>query len=222
MIPPRPNGSMITPMPHRDADASNSSTYETSTFSKKRTALTAEIDAPAPAVRFDEYASVSYRNHQICQEDCAELWYAKEDYQRFKKSHTGNAKDIIRVESKYRGPNSYINVLTRVFDACINNNTEQDDDAVISLASQDARNFQKWVSVTESRVGLERLAARKIRMDKAVRRKEIVFTVLDLQEDPSISTEPLEVTIAKAACEISRPSRNFAALLAHAQQQASR
>eukprot|EP00522_Entomoneis_paludosa_P017943 CAMPEP_0172441390 /NCGR_PEP_ID=MMETSP1065-20121228/1935_1 /TAXON_ID=265537 /ORGANISM="Amphiprora paludosa, Strain CCMP125" /LENGTH=198 /DNA_ID=CAMNT_0013190729 /DNA_START=42 /DNA_END=638 /DNA_ORIENTATION=+ len=190
-----------------DADASSSSTYETTT-SKKR-ALSPS--SRSVTVRFNESANVAYDNTQICHEDCAELWYTKENLKQLKTTYTNNAKDIIRVESQQKGSKSYCRVMTRVFNSCVD---------ATPLSEADQRHFQKWIAVTSSRVGLERLAVRKIRLDKSIRRQELVYAVLDLQEDPSVPAEKVEEWIAQASQEISQPSRKFAMLLAQAQQKA--
>ena len=170
---------------------------------------------PCCQVRFDERANVSHAN-RICLEDTKKLWYRSDDYRRFKDDLYKVSKQIIiadvdSFDRKGKGKNSYCNVLIRVFRGCLE---AADDFNGLSLSTTLEKNFKKWITVTQSRTGVERLAVRKIHDDKLLRRRELTDTILDLQKIYKNYTWDEKARIlSNASQEITRPSRVFAALL---------
>lgn len=160
-------------------------------------------------VTFNESVNVSYSNSLYSKEDAEELWYSGDDYQRFKSDFAGSVSEIIRIEKENkRKYTSYHNVMERVYlDCCL----------ATQVSDIDKQNFQKWVSVAISRIGLEKTVVRNIRQDKPARRGALLEVVFNLQEDSYHSPEQRSEIIACAAQKISQPSCLFATLLGQAQ-----
>jgi len=205
-------------------------------------------------VRFNEASNVayphpsSYDNDEDDENDQGSVdayrsWYSAQEFKQFKTNYTNQIKGVIEFEmaqqreqreqqsshsgSKKRQQQAYHKVLSRVYESCCQRQP---------LSPKDQDYFSKWIAASTSRVGLERMVTRRIRQDKAVRRRELVFIVLDLQEenralfvdngdsycyysysDGDDDHLDLEEAMAQAAREISAPSRRFAQLLAESQ-----
>ncbi|KAL7575665.1 hypothetical protein ACA910_011486 [Epithemia clementina (nom. ined.)] len=159
------------------------------------------------------------------EEELHSMWYSSKDFQAFKKEVCTAAKELIRFEKeacRQSGKAAYGKVILRIFEACCNAQKDlyeiRPGQLSGALTSSDETQFQKWISVTPSRTGLERLASRRIYQDKSKRRAELIYTVLDIQEYyQNMPFEDRAQLISNAAQEITRPSRLFAAYLACAQ-----
>lgn len=161
-------------------------------------------------VRFNESGNVTYKNIQLCKEDTKELWYNTEDYRKFEKNFTISVNEIILIEKETRhNPRSYHNTIEHVYKSCCSSS---------ALPKNDMKRFNKWVTITVSRLGLEKSVVPSIQRDKKIRRCELLDTVLTIQADPFISSVHQRAQIiAFAAQEISQVSCRFAVSLGLAQ-----
>jgi hypothetical protein len=201
-------------------DASNSSTVSVSKVSKPQFLPAHSTKFGRKSVRFNESANVFYQNNQMCQEELYDLWYSGEDQRGFKEDLVLCVKGILQVEVKNKGHRSYLPVMHHVYEACCEVKSENDTE---HITKSDEKLFNRWVQVTESRHGLEKVSNRVMAQDKSFRRGELVDTVFCLQEKWSdhLHDDVCAEQIRHACENLSRPSRLFARRLACAHAMAA-
>lgn len=177
-------------------------------------------------VCFNEARNESHANTQMCKEETIDLWYNIEDLSSFKVKNNDRAKEITRSERSIQAVYSYQRVIQRVYDACLKQPVECDDDDVscLQLSSNDSMYLQKWLNNCDDmdRIGLERKSVRSIAKNTHFRRKDIYKMVLEIQEMETSSSLEDKAGFLRQSCEtLSRPSRLFARELAVAQAAAA-
>ena len=216
-------------------DLSFSSTLEVNgvcTCETKIVETQAERPKTGRRVRFNESANVAYEN--IVTENSpaiGTLWYHAENLQTFKQDVIKTAKDnnlgdATTVQYEQTNENAkklYGKIMLRVFRACCNATAEDDSNfqsgggVSLLLEPMDEKYFHIWMHVTWSRTGVERLLVRKLHQDKVCRRRELMNTILDLQEMyndiDDLTCEEKGFLLSNATRKITRPSRLFAAVL---------
>ncbi|KAL7563905.1 hypothetical protein ACA910_008037 [Epithemia clementina (nom. ined.)] len=173
-------------------------------------------------VIINEHANVSYANDQLDQDGVEELWYKNADFKRFKANNKIAAKRIAIIERECKDdPDSYRNLLERVHDACCRASARKKE----LLTSSDYKKLRKLVSIHYARVGTEKLSVYCLLEAKKVRRRQVIDTVLLIEEEQcqsfdhyTSSADERAQIIAQASRELSRPSSLFAALIAQAHQ----
>jgi hypothetical protein len=196
---------------HKHATATTITTTTTTTTKK--------------TVCFNEACNASYNNTLVCKEDTVNLWYSTEELATFKVENNDLAKEITRSErDSIQAVYSYQRVIRRVYDACLKQPFDQDDDESSTLllssllSPNDSTHLQKWLNCSLGRIGLERKSVRCIAKDVHLRRKDIYRMVLEIQEmDTTSSLEDKAEFLRKSCQALSRPSRLFAHELAVAQ-----
>jgi hypothetical protein len=159
----------------------------------------------------------------MCKEDTIDLWHTTEDLSSFKVENNDLAKEITRSERSIQAVYSYQRVIERVYDACLKQPFECDDDdedSYFLLSSSDFMHLQKWLNNCDDmdRIGLERKSVRSIAKNKHFRRKDIYKTVFEIQEMETSSSLEDKAGFLRQSCQaLSRPSRLFAHELAVAQ-----
>ena len=169
-------------------------------------------------VRFDLSENQFYYQNKMCAEDLADCcWYNRQEFADFRMDTLQNAKEVILFDREFcSGWDSYQNVLTRVYETCLESVMES-----TQLDPEDAQAFSRYVSSMEMRIGLERSAVRKVGRDKMNRRKALLETMISVQEDldcqDDVSLAQRQEILSFTCREITRPSRLFATFLAQAQ-----
>jgi hypothetical protein len=204
---------------------------EKSACSKKKT---------KKSIRFDEDRDISYKNTQMCREDCKLLWCSVQEFQRMKAATAGLARQVARYEEMDTSQHSYRRVMERTYEACcqtsiinmnnepVNDDDDDDDGSTVDniLTAGGEQELEKWMECATTRLGLEKRAVRLIAQDRYARRKKITKTVLRLQDtcvsSSTTTTTPVtpegKAELLRAASQaISRPSRLFAEVMARAQ-----
>ena len=215
--------------PLSDEEGSTSSTFYVQPTSLSKTE-TVQQTTMNRRVRFAEHTTTY--SHVIVpeQDDCdMNQWYSSQDYQEFRHEYTQAIKMVIRLErGKRKDRNSYSGALDRLYQSCCavpmsRRKTLQEENEATQesvLSAQDGQVLGELLSVSYAgRIGLEKVAIRRLRLDKRPRRDELIHAVLDIQEDqdyPYASAEQRACTMALVAQEISRPSRIWAAQIAQA------
>jgi hypothetical protein len=177
-------------------------------------------------VRFNECANEFFCNTQICSEDCEELWYSGEEYLTFKSAAKFMASQIAQYEQDQENtdPFSYQRILLRTHEAC--RQCPQQESKVFSSSSvltlMEEKHLRRWMQGAPMRLGLERYAIRDLGRDRYFRRKNVVQTILHLQNDWIIHNIPITldeqaICLSLASQAISRPSQLFYRHLAQAQ-----
>ncbi|KAL7563907.1 hypothetical protein ACA910_008039 [Epithemia clementina (nom. ined.)] len=214
---------------HQD-DRSISSTVESNAIQHKllmRSSQQESTKKRTSRVSFNEQANISYQNHQMVKTDLKNLWYSDCDFKYFKKCLTSTAKSIIQFERECKKQSdSYRNVLERLHYAC--SKTSPLNCMNDLLASDDYKTMKTFTSTYVDRVGMEKMTIKRLWNDRALRRREAIDTITEMQEhaiDPfchifdedfPLSPELRAEEIARIAQDISRPSCLFATLMAHA------
>jgi hypothetical protein len=165
-----------------------------------------------------------------------ELWYGPTDYKNFKTSAANLAKEIIHSESGNKAPHSYHRVLLRTYKKCCQCHAEQnnDDDENSEtrnnvgvggvLTEQEFKHLKRWMDVSTSRLGVEKLSLRHLARDRVHKRNEMMQLVFEIQEmamavekvnsdidDQDIDINDLKAEFIRNTClAISRGSRLFA------------
>ena len=159
-------------------------------------------------VHFEEAKNEHYSNTCWYKEECDDSWYSAAEMRMFKAQTIGLAKEIYRVEKTSADkPSSYTNVIWAAYEACLSAPC-----AETPLNSIQRKQLRKWMQISCSRHGLERMCIRNLAMEKRQRKQHLVDAVLDLQD--SLASDEV---IRKMSLSISRPSRLFAQQVAAAQ-----
>jgi hypothetical protein len=192
-------------------------------------------------VRFNECANEFFGNTQICSEDCVKLWYSGDEYLAFKATAKFLASQISQYEQKQQRQEStadddnaysYQRILLRTHEACRQWSSEEysrsmDEGGSSSsptvLTAMEDKHLRRWLQGSPMRLGLERYAIRDLGRDRYFRRKNLVQTILHLQNEFYIHNIPItpdERTecLSLASMAISRPSRLFSSHMAQASQ----
>mmetsp|Transcript_4243 Transcript_4243/g.8639 ORF Transcript_4243/g.8639 Transcript_4243/m.8639 type:complete len:225 (+) Transcript_4243:126-800(+) len=168
-------------------------------------------------VQFDDKI-VSHRNIQMDREEVRELWCTGADMKQYKAQTAFLAKEINRAEKANVAPFSYHRVVLGVYDACCRVQTETTNSP---LTETERKHFDKWMEVSISRIGLERICIREMAQDKYARRAHVVDAVLEVQDHLVPGIREGDELMREAAVAISRASRIFAQELAKAQAAAN-
>lgn len=144
--------------------------------------------------------------------DDTTLWYSLKDMELFKRKAKVATAQIMRVEHERNSDaKSYYQVFRRVYNAGCSNSSEG-----MEVTKSDKKFFQRWVSVTASRLGLERVSVHCIHQDAMIRRRELTDTILEIQQELLPQSVKVDL-LRKASIEISRPSVAFATHLGRCQ-----
>ena len=161
-------------------------------------------------VRFSDQSPMIYTYDDAVDDNA--MWYSLEEMEIFKRKAKIATAQIMRVEHERNAdPKSYYQVFRRVYTAGCKNSFEGTE-----VNKSDLKYFQRWVSVTASRLGLERLSVSCIHQDALIRRRELTETILEVQQELVPQSVKVDL-LRKASCEISRPSVAFAAHLGRCQ-----
>lgn len=169
-------------------------------------------------VHFDDSRPVCHRNMQMDREEVRDLWCSGADLKQYKTQTAFLAKEINRAEKANVAPFSYHRVVLGAYDACCRIQSETD---VPPLTETDGKHFNKWMEVSISRIGLERICIREVAQDKYARRVHVVDAVLEVQDGLISACREGDELMREAAMSISRASRLFAHQLAKAQAAAN-
>ena len=120
-------------------------------------------------------------------------------------------------DNKDTTQNGFNEVLSKLFQACCQQQASEDNSIAPLLSDQDETLLQTLLQHDVHRCGMERASVLTIFCDKASRRKRLRRAVLGTQALTAEDTE----AIAAASCAITLPSRLFATQLGlyHHQQQ---
>lgn len=205
-------------------DSSVSSTFDVKVEMQRPKATTELHRIRSPRlVSFNESQNVVY---EMFRDDPVSLWWSQNELQEFKKNYIQAIKEVIRDEREYKkDAMSYQRVFARVYKSCCRATGDDDNNQVIcELRPEDHGAFDKWVSVTASRTGLECVVHRKLYQDRSMRRHELVEVIESWQiaaaAHSSCDNNQIADIIALASRDISRPSRLFALYLGLAQAKA--
>lgn len=165
-------------------------------------------------VDFDETSNIHYTNVQMDREEIKQLWSTGSEMRQFKAQTAFLAKEINRAEKANIAPFSYQRVVLGAYDACCRMQMETD---LSPLTESERKHFDKWMEVSVSRIGLERVCIREMAKDKYARRAHVVDAVLEVQDSLLPGARGGDEIMREAAIAISRPSRLFARELAKAQ-----
>lgn len=142
------------------------------------------------------------------------LWSTSAEMKQFKAQTAYLAKEINRAEKSNIAPFSYHRVVLGAYDACCRTPTETN---ASPLTEAERKHFDKWMEVSISRIGLERMCIREIAQDKYARRAHVTDAVLEVQESILPGTPEGDELMREASQSISRASRLFSRELAKAQ-----
>jgi hypothetical protein len=171
-------------------------------------------------VHFDETNNVYHANTVMDRDEINELWSTGAEMRQFKQQTSILAKEINRAEKVNVAPFSYHRVVLGAYDACCRMTIESNA-SFSPLTEAEMKHFNKWMEVSISRIGLERICIREIAQDKYARRAHVVDAVLEVQENLHPCTRDGDELMRKASQHISRASRLFAFELAKAQAASS-
>lgn len=233
--------SIIIRMRHDEDDEDASTSFETCTFDVVRQCHKAEeriagsrsgTSSPRRrvVVSFDESRNVYHQGRRDVDEDeIRAQWFSAKEMKEFKSQAGYLAREIYRLSDHKTDSGhaclSYTLALERVYSACCQTSTNDDSLGSLHIDKTDRENFDKWISVSTSRMGLERMCVRQIAFDKRARRKDIVKAVNQVQQQTiALGANKSENDTATLMAErvravsqtISRPSRLFAQQLAMA------
>lgn len=147
-------------------------------------------------------------------EEVKALWSTTAEMKQFKAQTAFLAKEINRAEKANVAAFSYQRVVLGAYDACCRMQAETD---ASPLTNTESKHFNKWMEVSISRIGLERICIREMAQDKYARRAHVVDSVLEVQESLLPGMRDGDELMREAAQSISRSSRLFARELAKAQ-----
>ena len=168
-------------------------------------------------VRFDDKI-VYHKNVKMDREEVRELWCTSTDMKQYKAQTVFLAREINRAEKSNAAPFSYHRVVLGAYDACCRVRTEIDTSP---LTETERKHLDKWMEVSTSRIGLERICIREMAQDKYARRAHVVDAVLEVQDSLVYGSRDGDELMRSAAMTISRASRLFAQELAKAQAAAN-
>ena len=170
-----------------------------------------------------------------CQDECSETWLHAKDYERFRNSTDALVKTILFGEtmSSKTNPNSFLNVLDRIYKSCCEMDHESSDPRD-ALTEEEEKQLLGLFQQTGGflRVGLENRIAREIRRDMH-RKRAHLLTLLenthpkhDTHDDDRggegvNKTTCLADEVHRSSLSLSRPARLFSQHLARAQLEAS-
>ena len=152
-------------------------------------------------------------------EEIKELWSTGAEMKQYKAQTAFLAKEINRAEKANVAPFSYHRVVLGAYDACCRMQTETDASPLTEI---ERKHFNKWMEVSISRIGLERICIREMAQDKYARRAHVVDAVLEVQENLVPGVKDGDELMREAARSVSLASRLFARELAQAQAASSR
>ena len=98
-------------------------------------------------------------------------WYTAMEYQQLRQSAISSAHQIIAIETRNRAPRSYMKVMERCYQRCLNFQLEQ-------YEAQDRLHLIRWVQAATSRVGLEKWSVKTISAERARRRSGVLSAIL--------------------------------------------
>lgn len=184
------------------------------------------VDSPAKdsrqalhrRVTFDENRNVYHANRQMNREEVRELWSTSAEMKQCKAQTVFLAKEIIRAEKDNSAPLSYHRIVLGAYDACCRVTCENNTSPLTEVERQ---HLNKWMEISTSRIGMERICIREISQDKYARRAHVVDAVLDVQENLACGAQDGDELLRQASQSVSRTSRLFARELAHAQAMAA-
>jgi hypothetical protein len=161
-----------------------------------------------------------------------ELWYGPTEYRHFKTSTLKFAREIALSEQLNKAPCSYQRVMLRTYKTCCQCNEEPDENTETTttteteiitsttvgvLTEQEARHLKRWMDVSTSRLGVEKLSLRHLARDRIHKRKEMMQLVFEIQEMTTSNSsdiddiDDLKAEFIRNTClAISRGSRLFA------------
>lgn len=169
-------------------------------------------------VHFQESANVYHTNTMMDRDEINELWSTGSEMRQFKQQTACLAKEINRAEKANVAPFSYHRVVLGAYDACCRVSIESSESP---LTETEKKHFTKWMEVSISRIGLERICIREMAQDKYARRAHVVDAVLEVQENLLPGAREGDEMMRAASQHISRASRLFAMELAQAQAASS-
>ena len=187
---------------------------QTSTFTVDSPTKSKSSSSPRRRVQFDTSMNVYHKNTVMDREAVRDLWSTGAEMKQFKAQTAFLAKEINRAEKANVAPFSYQRVVLGAYDACCRMQTEI---TTSPLTETERKHFNKWMEVSISRIGLERICIREMAQDKYARRAHVVDAVLEVQENLLPGIRDGDELMREASQSISRASRLFARELAHAQ-----
>jgi hypothetical protein len=245
-----PTTTTATTMVLLDDDSSTSSTVTAvltlpksamvaSSMEEEESCAVAASPSVRKIVRFNECANEFFCNTQICSEDCVQLWYNGDDYLAFKATSKFLASQIAQFEQEQQettnDPYSYQRILLRTHEACRQCPASENESMLVTTSSKgggsvltamEDKQLRRWLQGAPMRLGLERYAIRDLGRDRYFRRRNLVQTVLHLQNEFYIHNIPITPEeqaecLSLASMAISRPSRLFSRHFAQASQSIS-
>lgn len=173
-------------------------------------------------VSFHEERNVVHANRQWDFDDVQEYcWYNATELNVIKNHCCALAKQIHQREKEYAAiPESYQNVLLRVYDACCASTRT----VAPAVTTRDAALLQLIATKATSRTGLEKVCIREITYDKRFRKQELYEMVLGIQQasarmksdhsQENHADHARNELIRFASVTVSRAQRRFAYIMA--------
>lgn len=192
-------------------DASVSSTLTVDRLNDKQISVVPETKK---RVTFDMEKNATNTYDSTLNDEKNSQWYGLHEYKEFKHLAKQAANQIITIESRNRAPFSYQRVMKKTFDTCLHETCDRDE----ILPESEFLHLLRWVEVATSRCGLEKWSLQHLSRDRSIRRRELIQTVLNIQQNSiSVSnTDDIDEFIRTTCENISRPSRLFARVMAKA------
>lgn len=164
-------------------------------------------------VSFDQRKNTLHDNTQWCREECQELWYSAGELNQMKEECYALARKIHQKEKDFQDvPESYKNVILRVYDACC---VVPCPNAIPAVTERDTSLLAIIAEKSCSRSGLEKVCIREIAHDKRFRREELYDSVLGIQAHCKVGSQRTRAELTRLASEmVSRAQRHFANIMA--------
>lgn len=157
------------------------------------------------SVRFNDNANTIHTDEMLWRMDdgepAGETWYTGLEYQRLRQSAISAAQQIIAIETRNKAPRSYMKVMERCYERCMNCQLEE-------YEQEDRIHVIRWVQAATSRIGLEKWSVRTIAAERARRRNGVLSAVLFCDDD--------DESRRLASLQWSQPSAVFARVWADA------
>ena len=141
-----------------------------------------------------------YKNTQIFEEDCGELWFSPDEMQDFKTTTALLSRKVLRSSNPKH--QKWINELTMAYEGFTEVSSADDMQQILELSQH--------TPVLPTLTGLEKWTLRRIVQDKAVRRQSLMQFIRAASNDMTSSRSNKTKQIRKVSRDLSRPARLFA------------
>uniref|UniRef100_A0A7S2Y846 Uncharacterized protein n=1 Tax=Entomoneis paludosa TaxID=265537 RepID=A0A7S2Y846_9STRA len=196
-----PTTSLLLPSTRSfDGNASWSSSFTVDNDDKKLAFEFEEEPTPRRSVRFEEAQNEYFSDNERVAEECAETWYASEDYAEFKADVQSNIQ---------AASSSFSNTVESIYQA-----TTKDG----ALTAEQESQLMTALSNNMELIGLENYVVRSIAKASRSRREFLQDVVADIIDEADEDDEVAE-ELRDSCYSISRVACLFSQYMAQAQQQ---